>query len=44
VAGLKLAMGLVGLRGGEVRAPLLPASTACLDEIRPLLERAEQAV
>jgi dihydrodipicolinate synthase/N-acetylneuraminate lyase len=44
VAGLKLAMGLVGLRGGEVRAPLLPASPACLDEIRPLLERAEQAV
>ena len=44
VAGLKLAMGLVGLRGGEVRAPLLPASPASLDEIRPLLERAEQAV
>ena len=26
VAGLKLAMGLVGLRGGTVRAPLLPAA------------------
>jgi hypothetical protein len=37
-------MGLVGLRGGEVRAPLLPAPPTVLDEIRPLLERAEQAV
>jgi 4-hydroxy-2-oxoglutarate aldolase len=38
VAGLKLAMGLVGLRGGTVRAPLLPAAPSLLDEIRPLLE------
>jgi 4-hydroxy-2-oxoglutarate aldolase len=44
VAGLKLAMGLVGLQGGAVRAPLLPAAAPVLDEIRPLLERAEQAV
>jgi 4-hydroxy-2-oxoglutarate aldolase len=43
VAGLKLAMGLAGLRGGEVRAPLLPAARSILEEIRPLLERAEQA-
>ena len=41
VAGLKLAMGLVGLRGGTVRAPLLPAPPRLLDEIRPLLEAAE---
>jgi 4-hydroxy-2-oxoglutarate aldolase len=44
VAGLKRAMGLAGLRGGEVRAPLLPAPASVLDEIRPLLEKAEQAV
>ncbi len=43
IAGLKLAMGLSGLRGGEVRAPLLPAPRSVLDEIRPLLERAEAA-
>ncbi len=41
VAGLKLAMGLAGLRGGDVRAPLLPAPRSVLDELRPLLERAE---
>lgn len=44
VAGLKRAMGLVGLRGGEVRPPLLPVPPSVLDEIRPLLEKAEQAV
>ena len=44
VASLKLAMGLAGLRGGAVRAPLLPAPPSVLDEIRPLLERAEGAV
>jgi 4-hydroxy-2-oxoglutarate aldolase len=44
VAGLKLAMALAGLQGGAVRAPLLPAAPSVADEIRPLLERAEQAV
>jgi 4-hydroxy-2-oxoglutarate aldolase len=44
VAGLKLAMALAGLQGGAVRAPLLPAAPPVLDEIRPLLERAERAV
>jgi dihydrodipicolinate synthase/N-acetylneuraminate lyase len=44
VAGLKLTMGLAGLRGGTVRAPLLPAAPGLLDEIRPLLEAAQQAV
>ena len=44
VAGLKLAMGLAGLRGGTVRAPLLPAPASVLDEIRLLLERAEEAL
>jgi dihydrodipicolinate synthase/N-acetylneuraminate lyase len=44
IAGLKLAMGLAGLRGGEVRAPLLPAPPSALDELRPLLNQAEQAV
>jgi len=43
VAGLKVAMGLAGLRGGEVRAPLLSAPPSFLDEIRPLLEEAEAA-
>jgi len=44
VAGLKRAMGLAGLQGGEVRSPLLPAPLSVLDEIRPLLERADAAV
>jgi 4-hydroxy-2-oxoglutarate aldolase len=44
VAGLKTAMDLAGLRGGEVRAPLLPVPEAARDEIRPLLERARAAV
>jgi 4-hydroxy-2-oxoglutarate aldolase len=44
VAGLKLTLGLVGLRGGTVRAPLLPAAPSLLDEIRPLLETAQSAV
>jgi 4-hydroxy-2-oxoglutarate aldolase len=43
VPGLKRAMVLAGLHGGEVRPPLLPAPPSVLDEIRPLLERAEQA-
>jgi len=43
VAGLKMAMGIAGFRGGEVRAPLLPASPAVRDELRALLERAEAA-
>jgi hypothetical protein len=34
-------MELVGLRGGTVRAPLLPAPPGVLDEIRPLLEAVE---
>jgi 4-hydroxy-2-oxoglutarate aldolase len=44
VAGLKLAMGLAGLRGGEVRSPLLPAPPSAADELRPLVARAEAAV
>jgi dihydrodipicolinate synthase/N-acetylneuraminate lyase len=44
VAGLKAAMDLVGMRGGTVRAPLLPVAPAVLDEIRPLLERAESVL
>jgi 4-hydroxy-2-oxoglutarate aldolase len=44
VAGLKLALGLAGLRGGTVRAPLLPAAPSLLDEIRPLLDAANAAV
>ncbi|HXK09903.1 MAG TPA: dihydrodipicolinate synthase family protein [Vicinamibacteria bacterium] len=43
VAALKLAMGLAGLHGGAVRAPLLPAPASALDELRPLLEAAEAA-
>jgi 4-hydroxy-2-oxoglutarate aldolase len=44
VAGLKLAMGLAGLRGGTVRAPLLSAAPGALDEIRPLLEAVQAAI
>jgi 4-hydroxy-2-oxoglutarate aldolase len=44
IAGLKLTMGLVGLRGGTVRAPLLPAPPGLLDEIRPLLEEVQSAI
>ncbi len=41
IAGLKQAMDLAGLRGGCVRAPLLPPPPSAVAEIRPLLERAE---
>jgi len=44
VAALKLAMDMVGRRGGSVRAPLLPAPPSLRDELRPLLEMAEAAV
>ena len=43
VAGLKLALNQVGLRGGHVRAPLLPAPASALAEIAPLLEQADAA-
>jgi 4-hydroxy-2-oxoglutarate aldolase len=44
VAGLKLAMDRIGLRGGCVRAPLLPAPPSVVAELVPLIERAEAAV
>ena len=44
VAGLKLVMDLAGLRGGDVRSPLLPASESAREELRPLLARAEAAI
>lgn len=44
VAGLKLAMDRVGLRGGCVRSPLPPAPPAVSGELVPLIERAEAAV
>ncbi len=44
VAGLKVAMRLAGMKGGEVRSPLLAAPPSAADELRPLLERAEAAV
>jgi dihydrodipicolinate synthase/N-acetylneuraminate lyase len=44
VAGLKLVLGLAGLRGGSVRAPLLPATPGLVDELRPLLDAANAAV
>jgi 4-hydroxy-2-oxoglutarate aldolase len=44
VAGLKLALDLVGFRGGSVRAPLLPAPAGAAEEIRQLLARAESAL
>ncbi len=44
VAGLKLAMSLAGMRGGTVRAPLLPAPPGLVEEIRPLLAALEAAL
>jgi len=44
VAGLKETMTMIGLRGGTVRGPLLPAPPSVRDEIRPLLDAAEAAV
>jgi 4-hydroxy-2-oxoglutarate aldolase len=44
VAGLKLVLGLTGLRGGTVRAPLLSAAPSLLEELRPLLDAANAAV
>jgi len=43
VAGLKVAMRLAGMKGGEVRSPLLAAPPSAVDELRPLVERAEAA-
>jgi 4-hydroxy-2-oxoglutarate aldolase len=42
VAGLKAAIDLAGLRGGHVRAPLLPLPDAARAEVASLLGRAEQ--
>lgn len=44
VAGLKAALDAVGLRGGSVRAPLLPASSSLPAELKPLLDRAHAAL
>lgn len=44
IAGLKLAMSLAGLRGGSVRAPLLPAAAGLAEEIRPLLAAVDAAL
>jgi 4-hydroxy-2-oxoglutarate aldolase len=44
VAGLKGAMDVAGLRGGAVRAPLLPLPDAGREEIRRLLEGARAAL
>lgn len=43
VPGLKAAMQLAGLRGGEPRAPLAPLASAAREQLRPLLARAEEA-
>jgi 4-hydroxy-2-oxoglutarate aldolase len=42
VAGLKAAIDLAGLRGGHVRAPLLPFPEPARSEVASLLSRAEQ--
>jgi 4-hydroxy-2-oxoglutarate aldolase len=44
VAGLKAAMDLAGLRGGAVRAPLLPVGDVVREQLRPLLDRARAAL
>ena len=43
VAGLKAAMDAAGLRGGEVRAPLLPVAPAAREELAAALARAMSA-
>ncbi len=43
VAGLKQAMTLVGLQGGHLRPPLLPAPSGLEHEIVPLLEKVRAA-
>jgi 4-hydroxy-2-oxoglutarate aldolase len=43
VAGLKAAMDAAGLRGGEVRAPLLPVSPPVREELGVVLARAMRA-
>jgi len=43
VPGLKMAMDAAGVRGGSVRAPLLPAPPSLLGELRAQLEQAEAA-
>jgi 4-hydroxy-2-oxoglutarate aldolase len=44
VAGLKAAMDLAGFTGGEPRPPLVPASSAAIDELRRLLVDLEPAL
>jgi 4-hydroxy-2-oxoglutarate aldolase len=44
IAGLKAAVDLAGLRGGDVRAPLLPLAASARDEIARLLSAAREAV
>jgi len=43
VAGLKAAMDAAGLRGGEVRAPLLPVPASAREELAAVLARAVSA-
>ncbi|MDH3272850.1 MAG: dihydrodipicolinate synthase family protein, partial [Gemmatimonadota bacterium] len=40
VPGIKAALDLLGLRGGEPRPPLEPASDQRVSEVRTILERA----
>jgi 4-hydroxy-2-oxoglutarate aldolase len=44
VAGLKLAMDVAGVRGGSVRAPLLPALPGAREELARLLAAAKDAL
>jgi len=43
IAGLKAAVDAAGLRGGHVRAPLLPLAPAAREEIRALVAGAKEA-
>ena len=43
IAGLKAAVDAAGLRGGHVRAPLLPLAPAARDEIRALVAAANES-
>jgi 4-hydroxy-2-oxoglutarate aldolase len=43
-AGVKAAMDIVGLKGGQPRSPLMPLSKADLDRVRQLLRDAELSV
>jgi dihydrodipicolinate synthase/N-acetylneuraminate lyase len=43
IAGLKAAVDAAGLKGGQVRAPLMPLGAAAREEIRALVTAANES-